>query len=147
MSFFLAAAAVIATTKNLESSSVAHAMHVAHLVGQYAGYTPNKLRKIDYDLGDDPRKPAYPGFVTIQLLTNGQNVFDLSIDAHSGRVFDFLYCLVFEYPVLYHRSPRLTGPSRRALYDKAMAQNGCDSYQILRRRGDEGRRLRVHRVP
>jgi hypothetical protein len=147
MSFFLAAAAIIAPIQGLGNSSVANAMHIAHLVGEYAGYTPNKLRKIDYDLGDDPSRPAYPGFVTIQILTGAQSVFDLSIDPHSGRVFDFLNCLVFEYPVLYHRSPRLAWPSRRAVYDKAMAQNGCDSYQILRRRGDEGRRLRVHQVP
>lgn len=147
MSFLLAAAATIGTTKNQESRSVANAMHVAHLVADYAGYTPNKWRKIDYDLGNDPEKPAYPGFITIQILTNGQNAFDLSIDRHSGRVFDFLYCLVFEYPVLYHGSPRLTDRARRALYNKTMAENGCDNYTILKRRGDEGRRLPVHRVP
>jgi hypothetical protein len=148
MTLLLAAAAIIGTTYSSGDTSDHFAMHQAHLIGEYAGYRSGKGRVIDYDLVDNPSHRTYPGFVTIELLTNGHAAFHLSIDKRSGRAFDFINCFVFEYPVLHHRSRQsATDDMKRRLYEKIMATNGCDRYSILRRRGDDARHLVVHRVP
>lgn len=123
------------------------AVRLAQAIGNYAGYAPNPNRIVDYDLVDKKNRQIYPGHVTIQLMSNGQGVFDISINTSSRRAFDFTRCFVFEYPVVTRGvGQKLLSFALARLYRREMLTNGCTSYQVLRRPGDEGRRLPLHTV-
>ena len=123
------------------------AMKIARQIGNYDGYTPSKNRLIEYEVTDRPRDPTYRGFITIQLRTGAQGVFDLSIRKRDGMVFDFTRCLAFDYSFLREQSPAPGRLSRRANFRATMEANGCPSFRILRRAGDEADRADRPRLP
>jgi len=128
-------AAIVWTTALAQATPEA-ALGTAKAIANYAGYTPAQKRIMDFELTDPPGHPAYPGFVTVQIMTNGHDLFDVSINGETGQAFDFSRCLVFDYPFLRERKYR---PSSKRLDNRiAMEANGCTNFRILRKPGDEG---------
>ena len=130
---FIVATAWIATSPRFKPE---FAMTTAHAIANYAGYTRSAQRRIDYERTDPKGRSLYPGFITVQIMSNGHDVFDVSVDK-AGRAFDFNRCFVFDYRFLRMRQTQ----ARRMIlkpYRIVMNDNGCRKFRILRRRGDEG---------
>ncbi len=128
--------------------SDALAVRVAKAIGDYAGYTPNKIRIMDYDIVDPVDRPGYAGFVTVQIMVNAHSVFFVSINRTTGQALDFTYCFALAYPVIA-RVERKNGfkGAPPLSYGRMLADNGCESYVVLRRPDDAGRDLPSHETP
>jgi hypothetical protein len=123
------------------------ALRIARAVSDYAGYTSNRARIMDYEITDHENAVAYPGYITVQVMSNAQPIFNISINTLSGQVADFMGCYIFEYPVIRRVEHELGIVHRKALsYSMMMEENGCDKYVVLRRPGDEGRDLLVQHI-
>jgi hypothetical protein len=141
----LMAITVIAGEHNINNRNSDIAMRLAHSIGKYAGYIGNSDQTIDYEVVDKPGEPTYLGFATVQIRSNSQDVFDLSIDIKDKKVYDFNRCFVFEYPILIKAGwNNSQNDRRRKIYNYDMLKNGCKQYGIIKRKGDEARNLFIH---
>jgi hypothetical protein len=118
------------------------ALSIAQAIANYAGYPPNNM---EYEITDKPGRPAVPGFITVQVRNTVHPAYNLSINTETGQVADFLFCHVFEYPVIRRVEGDLGFMAHGKIgYSKMMGDNGCDKYTVYRRAGDEGRDLPEH---
>jgi hypothetical protein len=116
------------------SDLVESALQIAHAIARHEGYTPSRTRQIDIEITDEPKKPAYPGFVTVQIRSNSQTAFDVSVGGSPRIAADFLRCLVFAYPI----RPLKTYRTRGRYVASVMRAHGCSEFKTLSRRGDGG---------
>lgn len=123
------------STSMLGSSDQENSLRIAHQIARYDGYAQSSHRHIDYEITDPIGHPTYPGYVTIQIRANLQTVFDVSINIPENTAYDFTRCLVFDYPFM--RITKLSNSKYKTSLKSFMSQNGCESYAVLRRRGQE----------
>lgn len=147
MKSLIVATVVLAAISHHSQASFSDVLRIAHIVGCYAGYTPSKSRKIDYEITDKPDHQTYNGYKTVQIRVNNHAVFDLSIKVSTGQVVDFNRCLIVNYPVIKDAERRsVFHKGREILYAEMMGNNGCDHYRVLNHPGDEANTSPVYSI-
>jgi hypothetical protein len=131
------ALAVLATVSPTHFELSPHdALRVAEAIGDYDGYIPSKT-DVEYEFTDPPGHPVRKGFITIQLRNGAQTGYEFSINKRTGKVFDFVRCLVFEYPVIKKIEHELrVGQVGGASDANTMGDIGCVHYRVLKRHGE-----------
>lgn len=111
------------------------ALRLAHQIARYDGYIQSNGRHIEYEITDPVGNPTYPGYVTVQIRSNLQTIFDVSVNTSKNTAYDFTRCLAFDYPFM--KSRKSTKSGNHVMIKSLMLKNGCDAYRVLRRRGQE----------
>lgn len=77
------------------------AIDIARVVAKNLGYRLNDRHQYFFDeLRSKEGQPAYPGYVTIEFVWEGDHVSAISISERTLQAIDMTACLVYDYPEL-----------------------------------------------